>query len=131
MSERKYASSQYLTHKHNAYYGCNMNEFTVVLLCVLGLIMVIAIGLGLITLSMFGLFVPGALGGFIFLLLPGFFTAIAIIKKVGKAKEGKQEGYFRLVFDRWMDKHLPMFNSPVYIKRIGSWSSQRNRSKRG
>jgi uncharacterized membrane protein len=79
MTERKYASSQHLTHKHNAYYGCNMNEFTVVLLMVLGLIVIIAMGLGLVTLSMFGLFVPGALGGFILLLIPGFFTAIAII----------------------------------------------------
>tara|TARA_R110002167_G_scaffold93474_7_gene250487 strand:- start:2582 stop:2980 length:399 start_codon:yes stop_codon:yes gene_type:complete len=127
---KKYASSQYLTHKFNAMHGCNMSEFFTILAIALGALICASTLSGMVIAMIYGKFFAGFLGGFILLIYPLYKIAVLIAKKIGKFKEDKQEGYMQLVARQWMGNNafFGLFvKSDMYVTRLGNWSTQRNR----
>jgi conjugative transfer region protein (TIGR03750 family) len=114
------ASCKHLTHKHAPFYGCTFGETALIALIYFLLDFAIALIASIFAGFSFGVFI----GVFIVLFLLLWFLVRATARRVGRMKEGKQQGYIELTIKQYLAEELSL---PLpFIIRAGKWSARRS-----
>jgi len=113
------ASCKYLTHKYAAFHGCTFGETALIGLVYFLIDLAIAIIASIFTGLSFGVFISVFLC--LFLILWPLVRATA--KRMGRIKEGKQQGYIELTIKQYLAKKIGM--SVPFVTRVGKWSLRR------
>lgn len=112
------ASCKHLTYKYKPFFGCTFEESALVVGAMLTLSLVVSLVIGLI------------IGGFMPIFIGLFILTVAItkpvLKKLGRYKEGKQQGYLmlkaKLKFYQWTGLNL----GAPFLMGQGIWSKRRS-----
>lgn len=113
------ASCKHLTHKHAPFHGCTFGETALIALVYFLIDFSIALIASIVTGFSFGVFISV----FILLFLMLWFLVRATARRVGRMKEGKQQGYIELTIKQYLAKNLGL---PLpFITRAGRWSTRR------